>query len=91
MSKAVKCDRCLRCFDPAGTFGNMLRFKNPTVYSSVDMRGGNPWTSAPLMTDRAVDDVVDLCPQCTEEFTMFLTSVTPIRKNYTSVSEKDGV
>ena len=91
MSKAVKCDRCGRCYDPSGVFGHMIKFRNPSVYSSSDIRGGETVTCAPFMQGKAVDAIIDLCPQCAKEFVLFMESSDILRKINTAVSGKDGV
>lgn len=91
MSKAVKCDRCYQCFDPAGMLGYMVKFRNPSVYTAKDIRGGETSTCSPLMNDRAVDASIDLCPKCAKTFVEFLAPTGLVRKNNKPVSEKDGV
>lgn len=90
MSKAVKCDRCKQCFDPMGMMGGMIKFRNPSVYFAKDLRGGAVLTSSPLMENMAVDDMVDLCPQCGEKFVDFMATA-PIRNFNTDLNEKGGV
>ena len=69
MAKAIKCDRCGKCFDPCHMEGLMCTFRNPFFRSSEDM-----WhtTVARYMYDDA-DGYVDLCPDCAEMFEAFMS------------------
>ena len=104
MSKALKCDRCFKCFDP-------MRVKDDkffgTIYGAViqnsnqfrqNVRGEVPWEEG---------DPLHLCPTCAGYFMKFMnrepfrSSLSPIkevvhldekeRKMYYEQGIKDGV
>lgn len=65
MSKALKCDRCKKCFDPysvEGEFANIreLYYRDPKSIQNNEV------------TYR--DDGLDLCPDCTRSFTDWLVN-----------------
>ena len=70
MSKAIKCNRCHTCFDPYETSGKMIRFLNPSVYDCNNLR--ELTRGIRMFSDVAVDEVIDLCPECAARFQAFM-------------------
>ena len=70
MSKAIKCNRCDKCFDPLEIDGVMCRFSNPKILSAHDIREG----VAKYLFPFGPDGWVDLCPDCTEAFEAFMNN-----------------
>ena len=69
MAIARKCDRCRQCFDPLEQKGTMIRFRNPVVQTSSDVR---EIVAGKMYPTRSVDDYIDLCPSCGVEFKVFM-------------------
>ena len=105
MSKAFKCDRCKKCFDPWMKGLEFGRIENYT--SLVPTPVGQLGTEF----DAAYrDDDIHLCPRCNTEFANFMNPLkdtelgdeieifvggkrvaTYVRKNRRPFNEKDGV
>lgn len=107
MSKAIRCDRCKKCFDPYNVEGDFARITDFVV------------TDAKIFDSHECsyrDENIDLCPDCLTSFGRWLhnysdtitTADSPdldraydvlrrsliqrnLRKNSTSLNEKDGV
>lgn len=71
MANAIKCDRCGKCFDPYHMKGDMCRFKNPVFQNSDSLKEVK--TSGFLYGDSGPDSWVDLCPACSQAFTIFMS------------------
>ena len=86
MSKALRCDRCKKCFIPEECDGTMVKFRNPIRYTAEDLR---PRTITKSVTDAVSslkstgttcgyvssmgpDEMVDLCPACSLAFLRFM-------------------
>ena len=70
MANARKCDRCGKCYDPFGQGTcQMTRFSNPIFQSSLDIRSNK--VGFRLVEDKP-DAFVDLCPDCTDDFILFM-------------------
>lgn len=71
MSLALKCDRCGAFFDPLHLPNEtcFVRFRNPVLKTSDQYR---KCLIGKLMFSRDPDDMVDLCPECSKDFEMFL-------------------
>ena len=81
MAEARKCDRCGKCFDPLeqGYF-QMVRFSNPLYQTSKDIR--EHVFSRYLVEGASPERKIDLCPECTGQFTLFMEgSPLAIEKN----------
>lgn len=75
MANAKKCDRCGKCYDPASIEDNpamITRFSNPIFQTAEDYKNNKITTcfSAKDRHDGSGD--IDLCPECTGEFTLFM-------------------
>ena len=70
MSNARKCNRCGVCFDPrAQGLTAMAQFRNPIFQSSEDIRS---FRVGSYLIEDSKDEIVDLCPECTEKFRLFM-------------------
>lgn len=65
MSKAFKCDRCKKCFDPWGSEEEDFEFGRIQDYSVVTPVGGSfDYTYR--------DEELHLCPECNRAFGLFM-------------------
>lgn len=65
MSKAFKCDRCKKCFDPWGSEEEDFEFGQIRDYSVITPVGGSfDYTYR--------DEELHLCPECNQEFGRFM-------------------
>ena len=71
MSKAIKCDRCGKCFDPLryGDKSMMASFQNPIFQNSDQIKDHEVGY---YLIEDSVDAYVDLCPECTRDFEAFM-------------------
>lgn len=71
MANARKCDLCKKCFDPLDQPEGveMMRFRNPVFQTSESIRTG---TVNKFLIPDEPDIWVDLCPDCTESFKLFM-------------------
>ena len=81
MSKAFKCDRCKKCFDPFDT-------NEPGYFSTI-----REWVtqSSEQFGDSCIgyrDEEIHLCKDCSLLFTIFMSGIANIAG---PVMEKDGV
>lgn len=71
MAIARKCDRCGTCFDPLEVRGNeeICRFQNPIFQNAESLE-------CCVVKDRLLqggpDVMIDLCPECTRKFRLFM-------------------
>ena len=88
MANARKCDRCGTCFDPMGQgYSLMARFRNPFFQSSEDLKENT--AGAYLISDNP-DAFVDLCPECTGNFQLFMGGYPlAVEKGYFDKADKD--
>ena len=70
MSNAIMCDRCGKCFNPLSETGSMCRFRNPIFQDPADIQ--NNRIGSKLLHDKSSDACVDLCPDCTAQFFIFM-------------------
>ena len=70
MANARMCDRCGRCFNPLSETGSMCRFVNPVFQDPEDIKKFK--VGARLLHDEPPDAYVDLCPDCTTQFFIFM-------------------
>lgn len=70
MAKARMCDRCGKCFNPLSETGCMCRFVNPVFQDPEDIRERK--VGARLLHGEPPDAYVDLCPNCTTKFVIFM-------------------
>ena len=63
MSKAIKCDRCKRCFDPYKEPGDFARIEN-YVLRNASQYYNNECSYH--------DDEIDFCPDCANAFAIFM-------------------
>ena len=70
MSKARKCDRCGRCFDPRMAAGEMASFGNPVFQDGADYQ--KHVVGHYLLRGSPPEETVDLCPDCTTQFVIFM-------------------
>ena len=71
MANAKKCDRCGKCYDPASIEDNpamVVSFSNP-IFQTAEAYKNHSFTKT---FDDNYGDNVDLCPECTGEFTLFM-------------------
>ena len=92
MSRALKCNRCGQCFDAHSARGYLIKFENPKVWEP----NADRYKAISIRFDSELDpdEFLDLCPQCSAAFAMFMnnTVITQmIRKNDTADNGKDGV
>lgn len=71
MAKAIKCDRCKRCFDPCSEDREFCSFANPIFYTSVSVQD-NVYTRKMFESKAYPVYDVDLCPECTKLFEDFM-------------------
>ena len=74
MSKALRCDRCQKCFIPEEEESTMMRFANPSVYNGEDYKHTR---ASRFMEDLMADSYLDLCPACTIKFSFFMQGFDP--------------
>lgn len=67
MSKAFKCDRCKKCFDPWETGDDKLEFGNISEYMTL-----TPVGSSFDYTYR--DEDIHFCPECNRDFARFMNN-----------------
>ena len=77
MSKAIKCDRCGTCFNPRQVEGGVtvMSFYNPKITEYNTMAANASETKAItrfLYTDLMMDDRIDLCEKCKDDFIAFM-------------------
>ena len=86
MSKALRCDRCLKCFIPEESEGTMVKFRNPIRYTADDLRPKtitesftsavsslkSGGTTCGYVSSIPPDEMVDLCPACSLAFLRFM-------------------
>lgn len=69
MSKAFKCDRCKKCFDPWGSEEEDFEFGQIRDYSVITPVGGSfDYTYR--------DEELHLCPECNRAFGLFMQNRT---------------
>lgn len=73
MSKALRCDRCKKCFVPEEENRPMIRFRNPALYDSKNLKNPLAPTCSYLLPDEAPDANLDLCPDCAMQFIKFMS------------------
>ena len=73
MSMAMKCDRCGVFFDPFHMPSEtcFVRFRNPVLKKSGDLRD-NLFGGTLMFSTKEPDALIDLCPECSEDFETFL-------------------
>ena len=74
MANAKKCDRCGKCYDPASIEDNpamVVSFSNPIFQTAEDYKNRR-FTRTFSGDDDDFGNNVDLCPECTGEFTLFM-------------------
>ena len=76
MSKAYKCDRCFKCFDPKDVVGG----RDFTYIAEVYTHDGNSYEDH---TYRSKDMDIHLCPDCSDIFWKFM-DMSEIRDDETS-------
>lgn len=70
MADAKKCDRCKKLYDPYSIDKrNIARFRNPAFFDENGTK--NNKVSFYLISGGA-DATIDLCPECTEDFELFM-------------------
>jgi hypothetical protein len=78
MSKALKCDRCKTCFDPATVEGKYATIRE-LVFKDKEQYASNTYStiidsSAITISGLSVkNDIFDLCPACTEKLIKFFS------------------
>ena len=78
MSKALRCDRCKKCFVPEESEGTMVKFRNPVRYTAEDLTAkatANTIVTSvtcSYVTQAPPDEMVDLCPACSLLFLRFM-------------------
>lgn len=77
MAKAIKCDRCKRCFDPCSADGEFCSFANPIFYTGGSAKE-NVYTRKLFESKEYLVYEVDLCPECTKLFEDFMNGA-PLR------------
>lgn len=85
MANAKKCDRCGKCYDPASIEDNpnvVVSFSIPIFQTAEDYKN-HRFTRSFGGDDDNWGDNVDLCPECTDEFTLFMDG------NPLKISEND--
>lgn len=70
MAKALQCDRCKKCFNPLTIEGEICHFSNPAIRTSSDYR--DVLRGRYLNPNAGIDGVMDLCPECTRKFLIFM-------------------
>ena len=70
MANARMCDRCGRCFNPLSETGSMCRFQNPIFQDPADIEVNR--VSTRLLPKKPQDIWIDLCPDCTTLFFLFM-------------------
>lgn len=68
MANAKKCDRCGKCFDLMDIPSMVAHFSNPVLQMPNDVKRG---VITRYLKDQSLDRL-DLCPECTGEFTLFM-------------------
>lgn len=68
MSKALRCDKCYKTFDPLKEEGYMISFRNQVVRTKEDFENNTKSNLA----DISPDEWLDLCPSCSRKFTGFM-------------------
>lgn len=91
MSKALRCDRCNKCFVPEEAVGAMMRFRNPAIYEAANLANPLAPTCTYFLHDEAPDANLDLCPSCTTDFVLFMHKFRPVAEITDPLVEKDGV
>ena len=74
MANAKKCDRCGKCYDPASIEDNpatVVSFSNPVFQTAEDYKH-HRFTRIFGGDDDDFGNHVDLCYECTGEFTLFM-------------------
>lgn len=81
MAEARKCNRCHKCFDHLDQgLKLMARFKSPVFQKSSDILEHN---AGYYLDDQGPDTYVDLCPDCSESFQLFMSGYPlAIEKGY---------
>lgn len=65
MSKAFKCDRCKKCFDPWETGDEQFEFGNISEYATI--------TPVGISFDCVYrDEDIHFCPECNKAFALFM-------------------
>lgn len=75
MANAKKCDRCGKCYDPASIEDNpamVVSFSNPIFQTAEDYQHHRFTEILGRDDDNYGNSNVDLCPECTGEFTLFM-------------------
>ena len=91
MSKALRCDRCNKCFVPEEAVGAMMRFRNPAIYEAKNIENPLAPTCTYFLPKEAPDANLDLCPLCTTAFVLFMYKSRPVAEITDPLVEKDGV
>jgi len=73
MADARRCDRCDRCYDPMTQKGLMARFINPVLQDSKNI--AERTVTGYVLGDQPKDAYVDLCPDCTLQFVIFMAGL----------------
>ena len=69
MSKALRCDRCNKCFDPWVEERDFTRIHSFSVQNGTNYRNNER---------NYYEEDVDLCPECTKLFSAFMRKVQAI-------------
>lgn len=91
MSKALKCDRCDKCFIPENTTGAMMKFRNPAIYEAKNLSNPLAPTCTYFLPEETPDAALDLCPECTTAFILFMHKCRPVAEITDPLMKKDGV
>lgn len=70
MAKALQCDKCKICFNPLTVEGEFTHFSNPAIRTAQDYK--DCLSGRYLDPTAGSNGVMDLCPECTKEFIMFM-------------------
>ena len=81
MSKAIKCDRCKKCFDPLTVTGEFVRISDFVVYD------GRTFSNSEVLLR---DEGIDLCPECFKSYNDWFAKGI-FAKNTGPLTRKDGV
>lgn len=81
MSKAIKCDRCKKCFDPFTATGEFMRI------SDLVTCDGKAYSHHENLYR---DEYIDLCPECCQSYNDWFAKGI-FAKNTGPLTRKDGV
>ena len=68
--KALQCNRCRNYFNPKKVEGAFCHFENPDICTAENYV--NCVCGTYLDEEEGRDAVIDLCPECTESFILFM-------------------